>query len=248
MKFIKINDISLKINDIYNKNPNDEKYLNQIIELYQIIVNLIKDKEEIEYINGFDVLYKLGDNNNYLLNVLDIMDSFYAFIQFINIANDDDKWRKKSEFKRKLNELKKYYEESKNVNLKYFKNDFNNVEFDNIEKGITRIYNEDKRNNQSTNFIHYVIENYPPITMSKSIDEFKKNPSLKILLASYSKSFTKKFKLLNNKEKLREKIHGILSEMFNNNVELKSINDNGEDTDNEDDDNETLMTRYSSRK
>jgi len=248
LKFIKINDISLKINDIYNKNPNDEKYLNQIIELYQILANLIKDKEEIEYIHSFDVLYKLGDNNNYLLNVLDIMDSFYAFIQFINTANDNDKYRKKTEFKRKLNELKKYYEESKNVNLEYFKNDFNNADFDKIEKDITKIYNEDKRKDQLTNFTHYVIENYPPITLSKSIDEFKKNPSLKILLASYSKSFTKRYKLLNNKEKLRKKIHEILSEMFNNNFELISINDIGEDTDNEDHNNETLMTQYSSRK
>ena len=248
LKFIKINDISLKINEIYNKNKNDEKYLNQIIELYQTIANLINDKDEIEYINGFDILYKLGDNNNYLLSVLDIMSSFYTFIQYINIANDDDKWRKKDEFKRKLDELKKYYEESKNVNLEYFKNDFNSNDFDNIEKAIAKKYNEDKGKKQLTNFTHYIIENFPPITMSKSIDEFKKKPSLKILLASYSKSFTKKYNFLKNKEKLRAKIHGILSEMFNNNVELISINDNGEDTDNEDDDNETLMTEYSSRK
>jgi nuclear transport factor 2 (NTF2) superfamily protein len=95
LKFIKINDISLKIKDIYNKNQNDEKYLNQIIELYQIIVNLINNKYEIEYINDFDTLYKLGDNNNYLLNVLDIMDSFYAFIQSIDTGHNYDKLRKK---------------------------------------------------------------------------------------------------------------------------------------------------------
>ena len=247
LKFIKINDISLKIKDIYNKNPNDEKYLNQVIELYQIILNLIKDKEEIEYINDFDTLYKLGDNNNYLLNVLDIMNSFYAFIQFINTVNDDDKYRKKKEFKRKLDELKKFYEESKNVNLEYFKNDFNDENYDNIEKEITKIYNEDKKKNQLTNFIHYIIDKYPPISMSKSIDEFKKKPSLKILLASYSKSFTKKYNLLKNKEKLREKINMILSEMYNNNVELIAIDDTGGDTDNEGD-NQSLMTEYSSRK
>ena len=250
LKSIKINDISLKIKDIYNKNKNDEKYLNQIIDLYQIIVNLINDKDEIEYINGFDILYKLGDNNNYLLSVLDIMSSFYTFIQYINIANDDDKWRKKDEFKRKLDELKKYYEESKNINLEYFKNDFSDDKFDSIEKSINEKYNEDKRNKQLTNFTHYILENYPPITMSKSIDKFKKDPSLKILLASYSKSFTKKYSYLKNKEKLRKKIHLLLSEMFNNNVVLISIDengDNGEDTDSEGN-NETLRTEYSSKK
>ena len=250
LKFIKIYDISLKIKDIYNKNQNDEKYLNQIIELYQIIVNLINDKDEIEYINDFDTLYKLGDNNNYLLNVLDIMDSFYAFIQFIETGHNYDKLRKKNEFKCKLTELKKYYEESKNINLEYFKNDYNDENYVNILKIINDKYEEDIKKNQLTNFCYYIIEKYPPISMSKSIDEFKKNPSLKTLVASYSKSFTKKFSYLKNKEKLREKIHIFLTEMYNDNVKLISlddIEDNGNKTDDEGE-NETVRTEYSSKK
>jgi hypothetical protein len=240
----------MKIKDIYNKNQNDEKYLNQIIELYQIIVNLINDKDEIEYINDFDTLYKLGDNNNYLLNVLDIMDSFYAFIQSIDTGHNYDKLRKKNEFKCKLTELKKYYEESKNINLEYFKNDFNDENYANIIKIINDKYNEDKRYNQLTNFCHYIIEKYPPISMSKSIDDFKKNPSLKTLVASYSKSFTKKFSYLKNKEKLREKIHIFLTEMYSDNVVLNSlddIEDNGNKTDDEGE-YETTRTEFSSKK
>ena len=87
------------------------------------------------------------------------------------------------------------------------------------------------------------------MTLSKSIDEFKKNPNIKILVASYSKSITKKYKNLKNKEKLREKINLFVSEMFSNNVELKSIDDNGEDTDNEDNnDKGSLMTDYTNKK
>ena len=249
LKCIKINDISLKIKDIYDKNSNDEKYLNQIIELYQNIVNLIKSKEEIEYINDFDTLYKLGDNNNYLLNILDIMNSLNAFIIYIDAGNDIDKMRKNKEFTRKLNELNKFYKESQNINQEYFKYDYSDYNFNKIQEELTKKYNDDKKNHNLTNFAHYILENHPPMTLSKSIDEFKKNPNIKILVASYSKSITKKYKNLKNKEKLREKINLFVSEMFSNNVELKSIDDNGEDTDNEDNnDKGSLMTDYTNKK
>ena len=252
LKYIKINDISLKIKEIYDKNNNDEKYLNQIIELYQTLVNLIKDKNEIAYINNFDILYKLGDNNNYLLNIIEIMKSFNAFIQYIDEGNDST--IKKREFTRKLNELNKYCEESKNVNQEYFKNDFNDQTCNKIIDEVTQKYNEDKEKYKLTNFVHFIIENYPPITMPKSINEFKKKPSIKILAASYSKRLTTKFKALKNKEKLREKINVFVSEMFSNNVELipesENENDNGEDTDNEDDVNAVTSgrTNYTNQK
>lgn len=50
LRFIKISDLSMKIKDLYNHNQDNKKYLNQIIELYQTIANLIKNKDEIEYI------------------------------------------------------------------------------------------------------------------------------------------------------------------------------------------------------
>ena len=86
--------------------------------------------------------------------------------------------------------------------------------------------------------------------MSKSIDEFKKNPSLKILYASYDKSFTKKFSYLKNKEKLREKIYSLLSEMYNDNVILISLDDIevfGNETDDEGEEKKK-RTDYSSKK
>ena len=245
LRYIKINDISLKIKDIYEKNSNNEKYLNQIIELYQSLANLIENKDEIEYINDFDTLYKLGDNFNYLLNILDIMKSFNAFIQFIDSKNDNFKLMKKTEFTRKLNELNKYYEESKNINQEYFKEDYSDKKLRDIKEIITKKYNELKVKKQLTIFAHYILENHPPITLSKSIDEFKKNPSIKILVASYSKSITKKYKTLINKEKLREKINEIVSEMFNDNIELISTEENGYDTDNEE---ESTVTECTARK
>ena len=254
LKYIKINDMSLKIKDIYNKNQDDKKYLNHIIKLYQTIVNLITNKDEVEYIKDFETLYKLGNDNDYLLNILDIMNTLYEFIKNIYTANDDEKFMKYKEFKHKLDELKKYYEESKNVDQEYFKKDFDNETYKNIEQTITRKYNEEKEKDQLTNFIYYIIDNYPPIAMSISIVEFKKRPSIKILLASYQTSFIKKYSYLINKEKLRKKIHSFLSEMFNNNIVINPLDNNilinpldqvGEDTDSEgDDDNETLMTNY----
>ena len=252
LKYIKITDISLKINEIYKKNNTDEKYLNQIIELYQMIANLIKDKNEIYYIKSFETLYKLGDNYNYLLNVLDIMNSFNAFIQYIE-SNDIFN---KNQFDRKLKELNKYYTECNNVNQEYFKNDFDFDNYNKIEKEITNMYNEDKVNKNLTNFTHFILENYPPLTLSRTIDEFKKDPSIKILVACYSKSYTKIYKQLIYKEKIREKIHSLVSEMFNNNIQLESTENNteandGEETDNEGDNNdenddESLITNYAS--
>jgi len=69
--------------------------------------------------------------------------------------------------------------------------------------------------------------------LSKSIDDFKKEPNIKIVVAAYSKSFLEKFSILTNKEKLRIKLHEIVSKMFSDNIELKSINENGEGTDDE---------------
>ena len=251
MKYIKINNISLKIKEIYDKHSNNEKYLNQIIELYQTLVNLINEKSEIAYINDFEILYKLGDNNNYLLHILEIMKSFNVFIQYIDNGNEFNRSIKKTEFTRKLNELNKYCEESKNVNQEYFKNDFNDETCNNIIEKVTQKYNEDKEKNNLTNFVHFIIENYPPITMPKSIDEFKKKPSIKILAASYSKRITSKFKALKNKEKLREKINLFVSEMFSDNVELiaESENEiqNGEDTDDENG-GPSLRTNYTNQK
>ena len=245
LRFIKISDLSMKIKDLYNHNQDNKKYLNQIIELYQTIANLIKNKDEIEYIKDFEILYKLGDNYNYLLSVLEIMNAFNAFIQFIEQEDNIIVMNQKREFTQKLRELKKYYEESKNVNMEYFKNDYNDNKYNKVQEEINNKYNEDKSNNELTDFAHYILENHPPITFPKSIDDFKKSPSLKVLVASYSKTFTKKYPLLKNKDKIREKIHTLVSEMFNNNVELKAINDNGNDTDGEDNnDNESLMTNY----
>ena len=252
MRYIKINNISLKIKNIYQNNSNNEKYLNQIIELYQNIVNLIENKEEIEYINNFETLYKLGDNYNYLLNILDIMDTLSPFIESFDANNDIEKINMKNEFSRKLSELKKYNKESKNVNQDYFKKDYNNQKYNQIMETINKKYDEDKEKNQLTNFTHYILENHPPLTLSKSIDDFKKDPNIKILVASYSKSITKKFGALINKEKIREKIHQFVSEMFNDNVELKSIIDNGEETDSEGDNNnieeESLATEYTTHR
>ena len=246
LKYIKINDLSLKIKDIYNKNKNDEKYLNQIIDLYQSMVNLIKDKDEIEYINDFETLYKLGNNVNYLLSVLFIMNSLYAFTQYIDFGNNINRMRKLQEFERKMKELNKSYEESKNVNIEYFKNDYTDEEYINIEQQIINKYNEDKEKNELTKFSHYILENHPPVSISKSMDEFKKKPSIKILVASYSKSITKKYGILKNKEKLRVKINEFVSEMFSNNIELKPEDNNGEETDSEGEniETETVMTNY----
>ena len=246
LKYIKINDLSLKIKDIYNKNQNDEKYLNQIIDLYQSMVNLIKDKDEIEYINDFETLYKLGNNVNYLLSVLLIMNSLYAFTQYIDFGNNINRMRKLQEFERKMKELNKSYEESKNVNIEYFKNDYTDEEYINIEQQIINKYNEDKEKNELTKFTHYILENHPPVSISKSMDEFKKKPSIKILVASYSKSITKKYGILKNKEKLRVKINEFVSEMFSNNIELKPEDNNGEETDSEGEniETETVMTNY----
>jgi len=249
LRYIKITDMSLKINEIYKTNNTDEKYLNQIIELYQMITNLIKDKNEIYYIKDFETLYKLGNNYNYLINVLDIMHSLNVFIQDIDSSNDFNK----SLFNNELKRLNKNYNESNNVNQEYFKNDFDlNTYTKNLET-IVKKYNDDKKNNNLTDFTHFILENYPPLTLSKTIDEFKKNPSIKILSACYSKSYTKIYNKLINKEKIREKILSLVSEMFNENVELKSTeNNNGEETDNEDDnhsnDGESVMTNYTSNK
>ena len=250
LKYIKINDISLKIKDIYNNHPNDEKYLNQIIELYQTLVNLIENKDEINYINDFETLYKLGDNYNYLLNILDIMNSFNAFVPFIEAGNNMDILLKKTEFRNKVDELKKYYKESKNVNLEYFKKDFDDENFRSKLEEINIIYEEDKKNKELTNFAYYILENYPPLSISKSLDDFKKDPSIKILVASYQKSITNKYTSLKNKEKIRQKIHLLVSEMFNDNVRLEALEDNGNDTDNEDDnyEKESLMTDYTTTK
>ena len=240
---IKINDISLKIKELYDNNKNDEKYINQIIELYQTILNLIKYKEEIEYINDFEILYKLGDNKDYLPYILKIMEELNIYIK--SFGQDKVNCPKYMEFKRKFDELKKFYEESKNVQLEYFKNDFDDAQLEKLEEVIDKKYNEEK--NKPMNFALYIIENYPPIRMSKSIQEFKNDPKIKILVASYSTTFTKKYIKLKNKEKLRVKIHNIFSEMFNNNIELKSVNENGENdgegTDTEDN-QETLRTNY----
>ena len=87
-----------------------------------------------------------------------------------------------------------------------------------------------------TDFTHFILENYPPLTLTKTIDEFKKNPSVKILVAWYSRSYTKIYKNLIYKEKIREKINSLISEMLNYNIQLKSIeDDNGGE--NDDDDN-----------
>ena len=245
---IKINNISLKIKDIYDINGfYDEKYINQIIELYQTMVSLIENKDEIKYINNFEILYRLGDNNDYLPYILEIMDALYIYIKEIIHLNDDE-FKKYKEFKHKLDELKKYSEGKKNINQDYFIKDFNDSEFKYIENKITKRYNEEKEN--PTNFVYDILDKYPPISLPKSLDDFKKNPNIKILVASYSTSFNKKFSILKNKEKLREKIHSILTEMFSNNVELKSVNGNGEETDNEDNnedlcnDNESRVTNY----
>jgi hypothetical protein len=233
---IKINDLSLKIKEIYDKNNNDEKYINQIIELYQTIVNLIKNKDEIEYINDFDILYRLGNNNDYLPYILEIMQALYTYI--ISIPCYDEELRKKyGVFKNELNLLKKYSEESKNVNQEYFKSDFDDSLYEKNEKEITRKYNAGK--NEPTNFIYYILENYPPLSLSRSIDAFKRQPSTKILLAAYSKSFLAKFSILKNKEKLRIKLHEIISEMFSDGIELTPIDEAEVVTD---DEQETQMT------
>jgi len=244
LKYIKINDMSVKIKDIYDKNQDDKKYLNHIIELYQTITNLISNKDEVEYIKDFDTLYKLGNDNDYLLNILEIMNTLYEFIRNIYTANNDEKFMKYKKFEENLKILQKYYEESKNVDQGYFKKDFDNETYKNIEETITKKYNDEK--NQLTNFVYYIIDNYPPISMPKSIVEFKKRPSIKILLASYQTPFTKKYSFLINKEKLRKKIYFFLSEMFNNNIELKPLDevDEGENTDSEGE-CETIMTNYS---
>ena len=220
LKNIKIIDLSLKIKDIYNNNQNNEKYLDQIIVLYQKILSLINDKNEVEYINDFDTLYKLGDNDNYLPNVLKIMNSFYAFIHYIDVGKNFDKISKKEEFECKLKNLNKYYIESMNVNQEYFKNDYTDEQFNDIIRVIDNKYNNYREDDELIYFSIYILENYPPITMSMSIDKFMEKPNVKKLVAFYSKSYTKKYGLLKNKEKIRIKIFTIVSEMFNNNIVL----------------------------
>lgn len=230
LKNIKIIDLSLKIKDIYNNNHNNEKYLDQIIVLYQKILSLINDKNEVEYINDFDTLYKLGDNDNYLPNVLKIMNSFYAFIHYIDVGNNLDKISKKEEFECKLKNLNKYYIESMNVNQEYFKNDYTDEQFNDIIRVIDNKYNNYREDDELIYFSIYILENYPPITMSMSIDKFMEKPNVKKLVAFYSKSYTKKYGLLKNKEKIRIKIYTIVSEMFNNNIVLNPITQSGFDT------------------
>ena len=254
LKRIKIIDLSLKIKDIYNnhKNSNKEKYINHIFDLYQAIINLIHNKYDIEYIPDLDVLYELGNNNNYLINVLIIMKSLNAFIEDINTGNNFNKIQKKEIFETNLKKLTKNYEESRNVNQEYFKNDYRDGELINILEAIENKYNKDKQANNLTNFSIYILENYPPITFPIAIDEFQKKPSEKKLVASYSKSLINTYPLLINKERIRKKIYGITSEMFNNNVRLKPINQIDEDTDCEfENDNigtESLMTDYTTHK
>ena len=223
LKHIKIIDLSLKIKDIYNKNQNNEKYLDKIIELYQNILNLISDKNEVEYINDFDTLYKLGDNDNYLPNVLTIMNSFYAYIHYIDVGENFDKMIKKEEFECNLEKLTKSFRESINSNQDYFKDDYNDEEFNKIIERIDNKYNDDKEENELIYFCRYILEKYPPITMSMSIDEFMEKPSAKKLVVFYSNSYIKKYEALKNKEKIRKKILTIVSEMFNNNIELNPI-------------------------
>jgi hypothetical protein len=210
LKHIKIIDLSLKIKDIYNKNQNNEKYLDKIIELYQNILNLISDKNEVEYINDFDTLYKLGDNDNYLPNVLTIMNSLYAYIHYIDVGENFDKMSKKEEFECNLEKLTKSFKESININQDYFKDDYNDEEFKKIIEGIDNKYNDDKEENELIYFCEYILENYPPITMSMSIDEFLEKPNVKKLVVFYSKSYTKKYEALKNKEKIRKKIFTIV--------------------------------------
>jgi hypothetical protein len=230
LKHIKIIDLSLKIKDIYNKNQNNEKYLDKIIELYQNILNLISDKNEVEYINDFDTLYKLGDNDNYLPNVLTIMNSLYAYIHYIDVGENFDKMSKKEEFECNLEKLTKSFKESININQDYFKDDYNDEEFKKIIERIDNKYNDDKEENELIYFCEYILENYPPITMSMSIDEFLEKPNVKKLVVFYSKSYTKKYEALKNKENIRKKIFTIVSEMFNNNIELNPIEQNGGNT------------------
>ena len=230
LKHIKIIDLSLKIKEIYNKNQNNEKYLDIIIELYQNILNLISDKNEVEYINDFDTLYKLGDNDNYLPNVLTIMNSLYAYIHYIDVGENFDKMSKKEEFECNLEKLTKSLKESININQEYFKDDYNDEEFNKIIEGIDNKYNDDKEENELIYFCKYILQNYPPITMSMSIDEFLEKPNVKKLVVFYSKSYTKKYEALKNKEKIRKKIFTIVSEMFNNNIELNPIEQNGGNT------------------
>ena len=177
------------------------------------------------------------------------MHSLNVFIQDIDSSNDFNK----SLFNNELKRLNKNYNESNNVNQEYFKNDFDLDTYTKNLETIVKKYNDDKKNNNLTDFTHFILENYPPLTLSKTIDEFKKNPNIKILPACYSKSYTKIYNKLINKEKIGEKILSLVSEMFNENVELKSTeNNNGEETDNEDDnhsnDGESVMTNYTSNK
>ena len=74
------------------------------------------------------------------------MNSFNAFVPFIEAGNNQDILLKKTEFRRKVVELKKYYKESKNVNLEYFKKDFDDENFRSKLEGINKIYEEDKKN------------------------------------------------------------------------------------------------------
>ena len=231
LKLLKINKLYLKIKEIYRKNHKNEKYINQIIELYQTIANSIKSQDEIKYINDFDILYRLGDDYNYLSYVLEIMEYLNKFIKSITYENDNDS-KKYNEFKHKLKELKKYSEESKNVDQEYFKSDFNINTFESIKEKITKRFDEEKED--PTNLIFEIIENYPPLSMSKSLKDLKKKPNIKTLVGFYSKSFLNKFSMLKNKEKLRKEIYKILTELFNNNIQLREEDENEALTDNED--------------
>jgi len=154
----------------------------------------------------------------------------------MNISDYSEKEFNKTEFTilKELNKYHKYYNESKIVSQEYFNNDFDMENYIKHEDIITKKYNDDKEKKNLTDFTHFILENYPPLTLTKTIDEFKKNPSVKKLVVWYSKSYTKIYKNLIYKEKIREKINSLISEMFNYNVQLKSIeDDNGGENDDE---------------
>lgn len=207
LRDIKIVNLSSKIEDIYNKNNKDA---NKIIKLYYKLANLISSKLDINYLD-LQILYKLGNESEYSANIIEILEQLYLFFE----DDNNDNCHKKLEIKNNLEILKKSIEQSKNVNSDYFKNDFNDEEYEKHKTEIQEKY--DKKNPKE--FISFILDKFPPLSLIKTIDEIKKmdlDKALKFLNGSYGTNFTRDNSKLINKDKLREKIKENLSYMHTN--------------------------------
>ena len=107
----------------------------------------------MKYINDFDTLYRLVDD--YLSYVLEIKEELNIYIKSIFNENVNECLKYKK-FKCKLEELKKYSEESKNVDIKnILKVILIMIDLKILKKKITKRYYKEK--DVPTDLIFYII-------------------------------------------------------------------------------------------